>query len=79
MRIKRITYYEIQHGNGWIGGAKDQYHYETAKEAIKSIEDFKANPRGKTPAMSDENVSYWKQEIYKVVKTYKEITVIKTI
>lgn len=65
--MKTITYYEVSDGNGYIG--KDSnYHFETQQDAVDMITAFKNNPTSHNEKMTDENIAYWKNKTYSVIK-----------
>ena len=65
--MKSYTYFEIQDGSGTIG--KDSnYSFSTQEEATKVATEFKNNPRSHNEKMTDENVAYWKNKSYTIVK-----------
>jgi hypothetical protein len=65
--MKTTTYYEVTDGHGGIG-KNSQYTFETEAEALAMATEFKNNPRSHNESMTDDNVKYWKNKIYTVVR-----------
>ena len=67
--MKTYTYFEIQDGSGCISNGKNgTYSFTTLEEAVKAATEFKSNPRSHNEKMSDENVKYWSNKNYKIIK-----------
>ena len=74
----KITYFEVQHGNGLIGN-RGEYTFDYESSARKMINDFIDNPRIHNEEMTDDNVKYWKSQKYKIVKKTIITETIETI
>lgn len=70
--LKKTDRYEIRHGHdihgGRISGFDGEASYATSSEARKQAKLFKDNPKGKNPAMSDENAEYWMKQSFTIVR-----------
>lgn len=76
--MKTQTYYEIQDGSGCIG-KRSTYSFSTFEEALKVATEFKSNPRSHNEQMTDENVKYWSNRDYTIVKNTVITEEIKTV
>jgi hypothetical protein len=60
-------FFEINDGSGNTG--KDgHYNWATYEEAKQIAIEFKNDPRSHNPKMTDENVTYWQNRTYTIVK-----------
>lgn len=67
MKKKTHTFYEVSDGHGLIG-KWSTYSFSTQKEAADMAKEFKNNPRSHNDKMTDENVRYWQNKTYTVIK-----------
>lgn len=78
--MKTHTYFEIQDGSGCISnGRAGIYSFKTLEEAVNVATEFKNNPRSHNEKMSDENVKYWSNKNYTIVKKVIQTEEIQTI
>lgn len=77
--MKAETYFEVQHGNGGVIGKNSTYSFKTEQEAIDMVTEFKNNPRSHNPKMDDDNVKYWMNTSYTIVRKTIETEELKTI
>lgn len=66
-KIKTYIYFEIQDGSGTIG-KNGNYSFSTQEEANEVATEFKNNPRSHNKSMTDDNVNYWKNKNYTIIK-----------
>ena len=76
--MKTQIYYEITDGSGCIG-KHGTYSFKSAKEAIRVATEFKNNPLSHNENMTDENVKYWSNRDYTIVRCIVTTEEIKTV
>lgn len=69
--IKTSEHFEISHGNTGRIGYAGKYDFDSFEEASQVANNFKANPRSHNPKMADDDVKYWKEQFYTILKVKK--------
>ena len=72
-------FYEINHAGNKISDGNGLFKFPSVIAALIAAKNFKNNPGGSNPKMSEENVFYWKHQTYHIVKKTVKTEVLEVV